>query len=143
MSSPFRWPVRSLCWRSGIEYRGGYERAINGPTTGYDSLGRRLDHEGSWLKGRVYAQVGSPVGPLVLGATRSHEDEAANIQDRCDGPWLEIAGEAAAALAAAGILFRAEDPPIRRIFSATRSAFSIRRPPPRLHRCHSCCVGLL
>ena len=100
-----------LAW-SGIEYRGGYERASQ-----WSQLLDTIRWGADWImkahatRDVFYAQVGDPRSDHSFwGPPEAMKMNRPTFKIDAENPGSEIAGEAAAALAAAGILFRAEDP---------------------------------
>jgi endoglucanase len=99
-----------LAW-GGIQYRGGYERAAQWPHL-LDAIRWGTD----WImKAHVservfYAQVGDPRSDHSFwGPPEAMKMKRPAFKIDAENPGSEIAGEAAAALAAASILFREED----------------------------------
>jgi endoglucanase len=99
-----------LAW-SGIEYRKGYEHAAQ-----WSHLLETIRWGTDWImrahasKEVFYAQVGDPRSDHSFwGPPEAMKMKRPAFKIDAENPGSEIAGEAAAALAAAGILFRAED----------------------------------
>jgi endoglucanase len=101
-----------IAW-GGIEYRGAYER-----TAQWSHLLDTIRWGTDWImkahasEGVFYAQVGNPRSDHSFwGPPEAMRMTRPSFKIDAENPGSEIAGEAAAALAAAAILFRAEDPP--------------------------------
>ena len=100
-----------IAW-GAIEYRGGYERAAQ-----WSHLLDVIRWGADWImkahaSERVfYAQVGEPRSDHSFwGPPEAMKMNRPAFKIDAENPGSEIAGEAAAALAAASILFRGEDP---------------------------------
>ena len=135
-----------MAW-GGIEYRGGYERAAQ-----WSHLLDTIRWGTDWImkahasEDVFYAQVGDPRSDHSFwGPPEAMKMKRPAFKIDAENPGSEIAGEAAAALAAAAFSSEQRIQPIRRIFSAhAKALFDFADSPPRqLHRCHSCASGLL
>ena len=114
-----------IAW-SGIEYRGGYERAAQ-----WSQLLDTIRWGTDWImkahasEGVFYAQVGDPRSDHSFwGPPEAMKMKRPAFKIDAENPGSEIAGEAAAALAAAAILFRAEDLPYsQKLLSHAKALF--------------------
>jgi endoglucanase len=114
-----------LAW-GGIEYRRGYERAGQ-----WSHLLDTIRWGTDWImkahvsKNVFYAQVGDPRSDHSFwGPPEAMKMKRPTFKIDAENPGSEIAGEAAATLAAAGILFRADDLPYsQKLLSHAKALF--------------------